>query len=404
MGLAVIAGMLGHSAVQAQQCCGGVTPTPVGAARMPEPLPCGTAIPNLKEGPISPDQAPMGPPPELSLPDNHSGAFQCEEFAPECAAYLHLGAMGLMRQRLGSLPIAVLDQQAPPFTGLDTGVVPPRGAPVVLNANQISENFQPIPTLTVGVTWCGQNSLEVTGWYMPSNRSQAVAALPGRLDALFGGQTPFGFSGDNGMWLQDDVVTIQRETQLINAEVNYRRDNVAIEGCELILGARFIDWDETLKWYTGDDDLTFHSALGAPDPKREATYLVRGNNRLALLQAGFDWEHPVWKFLTFGMQGKAGAGADFAEQTHTLTRGDGFVGFHNVRNEILFSQVYDVSMWFDFYFTERCKLRAGYQVLYMMGITVPEDGVNYNLKVQDTFNRNGSVFYSGPMIELQFLF
>src|SRR5262249_43074988 len=66
MGVALLAGWLGLTAQARAQ----YLPSPVGAARIPEPLPCGPTapVPNLVPGPLNPLDAPKGPPDCLSLP------------------------------------------------------------------------------------------------------------------------------------------------------------------------------------------------------------------------------------------------------------------------------------------------------------------------------------------------
>jgi hypothetical protein len=402
MGVALIASMLVQSAAQAQ-CCGGVAPSPVGAARMPEPVPCAAALPNLIEGPITPGQAPPGPPPELSLPSNHTGAFQCDNYAPECAWYLHLGAVGLERNRSGHQPLAVLDQQTGANFRLDTGVFPPRRDRVILDSAQVSEPYVVGPSGVIGITWCGNESLELRGWYLFDHTRTATVVNQGRVDGLFI-HPPFGFTGDNGLWQQADVMSVKRESELGNVELNYLRDSAFLD-LELILGVRYMHLDETYQVYTGDDDLTFRDVNGNPDPRRQATYTIHGINNLVIAQTGAEWDYLIWKFISCGIEGKAGLGADFVQQSHTLNRGDGFPGFpRSIRHDVLFSQVYETGVWLDLHFTERCRMRAGYQALWMLGVSVPQDGLNYNLGVHNGLNRNGSEFYHGPMVEMQFLF
>ena len=71
-------------AVQAQQ----EIPSPVGAARMIEPLGyTPKPQPDLVPGPLTPQVAPPGPPDSLALPSGHSSAFQLENYATESALY-----------------------------------------------------------------------------------------------------------------------------------------------------------------------------------------------------------------------------------------------------------------------------------------------------------------------------
>src|SRR5262245_21659006 len=106
IGPALVAGWLGATSLASAQC--GHHPTPIGPARMPEPVPCLT--PDLVPGPINPLAAPAGPPPEFTLPAGHSGAFQCENCAPTCNLYFHLGSQSLQRASgLGKGALAVFD-------------------------------------------------------------------------------------------------------------------------------------------------------------------------------------------------------------------------------------------------------------------------------------------------------
>jgi hypothetical protein len=89
-------------------------PRPVGATRLPEPAPINSQSPppNLIEGPLTPQLAPPGPCPDLSLSEEHSSAFQALQ--PECKLdyVFTVGSIFLKRQGIGTNPVAVLDNQA----------------------------------------------------------------------------------------------------------------------------------------------------------------------------------------------------------------------------------------------------------------------------------------------------
>src|SRR5579883_891128 len=108
---------------QAQE---GTYPSPVGAARMPQPIPKDppplAPEPNLIPGPISPQAAPMGPPDSLSLPYDHTGAFQTENYVQEHGFYADIGPIALQRNHLGAGDIAVVNARA---VGIPTGPVIP---------------------------------------------------------------------------------------------------------------------------------------------------------------------------------------------------------------------------------------------------------------------------------------
>src|ERR1700722_19724683 len=103
-GVAVFAAWLSLGvATEAQQ----ETPTPVGAARMIEPLRYKPEPqPDLVPGPVTPLVAPPGPPDSLALPSGHSSAFQCENYTTESACFGSAGGFGLARYHPRSLALA----------------------------------------------------------------------------------------------------------------------------------------------------------------------------------------------------------------------------------------------------------------------------------------------------------
>ena len=64
-------------------------------------------------------------------------------------------------------------------------------------------------------------AVEVSGFYIPYQGTTRTIADPGKLDLNFI-NPPVGFEGDNGLWLQADVVRVQELFSLINGEVNFR--------------------------------------------------------------------------------------------------------------------------------------------------------------------------------------
>src|SRR5262249_35925758 len=95
-------------------------------APMPEPLPCGAMPPNLVgppvPGPMGPMEAPPGPPANLGISAGTPGAFMNCPPCCETGCYAHVGAMALMRERLGHIPLAFVDKTTTNIT--DTGEVP----------------------------------------------------------------------------------------------------------------------------------------------------------------------------------------------------------------------------------------------------------------------------------------
>ena len=405
IGVALIAGSLSQGVASAQS----YAPTPYGPARMPEPVPlCQAAPPNVVPGPLTPEQAPPGPGPELSLPAGHSSAFQAETYAVEAAFYSSIGTTAWQRNRLGHQPIAVQDQQyanlaaaglVVPTIGRDTGANPPAKSPVILDSSNVSEAYEWGPKLTIGYIWNEECAFEVSGFGIFSNSHSASVIMPGLVDGLFSGN-PFGFTGDNGLWRQADAIQVTNTSQLFNGEANFRFTNPGIRDWELIIGVRFFDLDETVDILTNDDG--FVQGL---DPRRLATYSARTQNRLAALNFGTEYGFTIVPGVNFGGTAKWAPGANFTQTQVSLTRGDGFQGFNNSHSNTQFGQIFEAGFWFDIAFTEKAKMRAGYNAMWLLGASVAQDAIDFNLNnPYGNTNQHGSLFWHGPSVELQFLF
>src|SRR5205085_1962927 len=98
------------------------------------------------------------------------------------------------------------------------------------------------------------------------------------------------------------------------------------------------------------------------------------------------------KFLSAGVAGKAGVGVDFIETDHALHRGDGFVGFEVSNSTVKYiTQFYEANAFLEAHITEKCRIRAAYNVLWLVGIGVSQDQIDFNLaNPQGASNKNGS--------------
>ena len=244
----------------------------------------------------------------------------------------------------------------------------------------------------------------MSGFYIFQNNSTASIQAPGRIDSFFG-NPPLGFEGDNGLWLQADRMSTSFSSTLWNAEANYRYTDAAVTGAELIAGVRYLDLDERLSSVTDDDGFQFPMINGQSDPARVATYSVRTHNHLVAPQLGFEWDKELAHWLTLGVAGKGAWGANFVTLDRSLVRGDGFVGFNNSKSETQFSQMYEIHAFVDFHLLERLNLRMGYNTMWFLNMANVVDQYDFNLQnTGNVNNRDGSIFFHGPMAELQFLF
>jgi hypothetical protein len=380
-------------------------PTPFGATRVPDPTPvapCGD-VPPMMPGPLNPLTAPPGPGPDLSLPAGHSSAFQCEDFVREQAFYTAVGAIGLQRHHFGNTNVASIDfnvvngNQVLIDDGLDHSTIP------LANIQDIPQHVLWGTTLTVGYL-CDNYSVEVSGFYIPRSSLQNLTLAPGQVDVNFT-NPPLGFEGNNGLWLQADTLQLTQFTQLGSGEVNFRYTNKAILEAELIVGFRYVDFKERLDIFTDDDNIQFPGTTGLGDPVRRATYSTQTYNRLVGPELGFETSR-TWRWLTGGISAKGMFGVNFVETKHSLARGDGFTAFDVNRNQIDYkSTVFDLNAFIEVHFTEKCKLRAGYDMLWINNIHNVQDAIDFNLaNPQGSNDSNGNAFFSGPTLELHILY
>ncbi len=396
---ALLAGWLGQAGIASAQSSH--IPTPYGATRMAEPLPCGPTPPGpeLVPGPIDPAATPPVPPQGTEYPADHTSAFQCEENPSDDHWYIHAGAEGLLRQKLGGGLVASSDPVAQK-NGFEsgTGVVP------VQNLDGINQDWNVGPKLTVGYLWQNPVRSKFLVSYIPLNHTSNYTQAPGQLDLPFF-NAPVGFEGDNGMWLHADTVTSTFQSSMTNVELNYRYTDAAITDAELIFGLRWLSLYESLAIYTGDDDLTFHDKNNNPDPTRQATYQSQTHNNIIGPQVGFEWGHSATEYFTIGITGKAAGGINFVEEHNTLIRGDGLQGFDYKRNITNFAGIYEAGAFVDFNILERVRLRVGYNAMFLVNVAPAAEQLDFNLANPSGRNEvHSTIFYHGPMAELQILF
>jgi hypothetical protein len=372
---------------------------------MPEPVPCGTTG-SMMPGPLPPVLAPAGPPDELSLPANHLSAFTCP--CPQHDnIYVHVGGVAYQRQRLGNLSAAYLD---PNVRGLDTGLVPPRP--------NITNSLLDFDDITPNMAWgakaalgyiTGDYVVELSGYYIPQTSSSREAAQSGRMNSFFI-NPPLGFEGNNNLWLQADRMIITQQTTLGNGELNVRYSNRSIGGFEPILGIRYLDLQERFSFYTGDDDVFFRDINSDPDKNRQATYSVRMHNHIVAPQLGAELQYPFVNIppkghWVFGLFAKGAWGINFWDRNFLLRRGDDFVGIDDKESEIQFTHLYELGTFIDFYAFERVRVRAGYNVMWVVNVPEAVDQLNFDLSnLNLPPNERGSIFFHGPSVEMQILF
>jgi hypothetical protein len=189
-----------------------------------------------------------------------------------------------------------------------------------------------------------------------------------------------------------------------NAEFNYKWWNNSCWGVEWLCGIRYFNWQESSAIFTDDDGLVRTDIHGRPDPLRQATYLIRSINQFVGPQLGVEWNKPCFSWVTIGANAKGAMGANFVTLDRRLTRGDGFVGFNRTTRETTYSSIWEAGVYVDFSLFERVRARLGYEALLLAHVPDSQSQVLFDLRNRTGVNNNGTVFYSGPIMELQFLF
>jgi hypothetical protein len=276
----------------------------------------------------------------------------------------------------------------------------------LLNLNDIRPNFSFGPRATIGYRYDG-TAVELSGWYLVQNHSWALVADRARLDLPFaslpfGNNFPLGFGGNDNLWLQADVVREGLRTRMGSVEGNYRW--CAGAGAEWILGLRYLYHSETFEVLTEDERL----APNTFDPLRAATYSVRAESHIFGPQLGFELEQPVLKgALAIGAFAKGVWGLNFNELTGRLERGDGFLAPLQQNATTLFSHFYETGVFVDLMVLDQMRLRLGYQGLLLVHVPEVQAQINFDLAsslLTPEPNYRGSIFYHGPLLELQIAF
>ncbi len=381
MGAAVAAVCVGQSARAQYPPGGGPLPDPVPVAACPAPgAPDGQ---QFVPGPLPASAAPPGPENGLSLPADIPTAWGRGPM-PESNAYGSVGAMGLMRQRPGSAVIAQYN-----------------GVPV-LTTHDIDPDYYWGYRATFGYL-CDDAAIELTGFYLPQQQTSVIPLAPSPL-GLFFNNGPANFVGPSGAGLLTtaDTAALKLTSALGDAELNYRWWSRSFTGCEGIIGLRYMNVQE--QGVVTAASLASGAAAGFTPGESIATYMGRANNNLLLAQSGFEWNLPLTKWLAFGLMAKGAIGANYITVDTRLTNGDGVVGASGKRDQWSWSSVYEFDAFFDIVEFEKVRLRLGYTAMWVTHVAEGFQQINFDLSAQPVTHDGGTIFYHGPMVELEFLF
>ncbi len=351
-----------------------------GGPAMPEPVgvPSGAGMPS---GPM-PQYGGGGPvelPDYVNLPAGSPSAFTCDEHIPECAVYLHIGGQALQRNR----PVG------PPLGYFNPIPAAPGVPGTAVQWDNINPNMAWGPKGTLGILY-ENHAFELTGFYIPNSTSSTTIAPAGGMSLPFLPLPPE-LANYNSILTSATSVQPSLKTALGNIEANYRTTNLAIFGCEAIVGFRYTDLQET-------------GTVISSAPTGSLNYQTRSFNRMLLPQIGFEHNLRPWHGISLGSSYKAAIGPNLTQSYLSVNDGQGLNLQSGSQANNYFSQVYEINAYANLLLLDRFRLKMGVDLLWLNGIMEPGRIYSQNLSSPNITSHTGSSFFWGPSIECQFLF
>lgn len=151
-----------------------------------------------------------------------------------------------------------------------------------------------------------------------------------------------------------------------------------------------------------------------PDPRFQVTYRVQTHSNIIGPQLGFEWDQPIFHtrdgtpWLSFGVYGKGLVGVNFYSVEVSVFRADGFTALDNTRNNVTISGAGELGGFVELnpFPSHAIRLRAGYEVLYVVNVPVASSEVGFDIQAQPygTQRDSGSILFNGPFFEFTFNF
>ena len=126
---------------------------------------------------------------------------------------------------------------------------------------------------------------------------------------------------------------------------------------------------------------------------------------MIMAQTGFEWYWPIKKWVGIGAIAKTALGGNEIELTTRLTNAAGMVGSELHNSKWTYASVNEFTLYLDLIMFDKMRLRAGYTAMWLLNVGEGLSQIDYNLaNTTAGINDRGSVFFHGPILELEFLF
>lgn len=263
--------------------------------------------------------------------------------------------------------------------------------------------WKPGARAMVGIAIDPLSSVELSGFFLTGNKSSASAVSPGdNLDARFLGTainypgvnvtpTVGGVAGD--VFSASRRIDVNLNSELWGAEANYRR-RVAVGmpnlKVDVLAGFRYIHFADTMSVFS-DDDGTGVRYLG---------YLnVNARNDLYGAQVGFDARYDFNPVFSAALVAKGGIFSNSISRDRVMNTVNGAGTFANEYTDRVttshFAGVVDVSPTLIVKIAPKAELFAGYQALWLTGVSQSRDYYLNAGVVADRSVPTSSVLYHG---------
>ena len=160
---------------------------------------------------------------------------------------------------------------------------------------------------------------------------------------------------------------------------------------------RYLNVSERFDIQTDQDGLT----LPGGDPRFLVTYRVQTHSNIIGPQIGCEWGYNPSDRFAAGMFTKLMTGVNFYSVDVSVFNGDGFTALNNRREGATLSGVVDFGAFLDIRALPHLKIRAGYELLWVVNVPVASSEVDFNIvdNPYGSHHDRGSILFAGPFFE-----
>jgi hypothetical protein len=298
---------------------------------------------------------------------------------------------------------ALLLHQVPRFAGQPI-VVDPNAGTTLLSTSDLDSFFNPGLQATVGIGLCGGRAVEFDYFGLFGGNASAVAIRP---DANAFLTFPGNLAGN--VFVDMDRVELDYSSQLHSFAVNFLCCCGCCDQCLDSCGCS-VARSQAFTWFAGfrylslDEDLDIAAQRTVGGAVEDGTYNLRTSNDLYGAQLGARLRRTRGRF-GWDATGYGGIFGSDAQQTQSVTdfpnfplrptvssskTGVAFVGGANLSALYLLTDIWN--------------LRAGYNVIWIEGVALAPDQLDFNFAAADgggRLNNGGGLFLHGVNVGLE---